>query len=578
MDMGTRMRYKKEALFILLISLITLIWFILLFSRFQLINFGDWDETFTHHELQRKIILQYHQAPIWNPYLSGGEPWLAHPNSNFLSPLFIFVLVLGTIKGTIINYFFHALIGLLGMYFLSRYYGAEGIVSLLNSVIFLNIFNMLSLPGPFPFLSIAFLPWVYLFFNKSKNSVNYIFYTAALLAFIVLSGSIYIALMAILIIFLDGLFFSNSNHRFRFILNTTYIFLLAFLLSGPKLIPMIELFMYYPRLTALATAQNFLNPLNFLNGLILLNNLLFCPETTSNVYAMNNFFGKGAFQLFILIGIICVFVSSCIILWRKYKSLVVINVVFLLLFLGDKSPVNLWQLLHYILPSIRGAHKFFPGLVTIFSLTAGLALHELGVRFVNLKRFKQLVCILLFVTIAYVCFSAWQTFNINQSMRYHLVTPDGEFYQTKGNPERMFETVSQGHAGVLSNDRLDVIGSQINTKVSTRQDSGYRGEYYLLNGLGQVEQVLFSPNKLVFKLKLTGNDILMVNQNYFSGWHSSAGQIRLSGGLLSVALNKRETEITIYYLPKSLLVGLVMFMIAPLLFFILKINGVLKRK
>ena len=571
-------RYKKDNLFILIISLIVLLWFILLFSGFKFPGSGDWDETFTHHELQRITILKYHQIPFWSPYLSGGEPWLAHPNSDFLSPLFIFVLVFGTIEGTIISYFFLALIGLLGMYFLSRYYDVDRSICLLSSALFLNTFNMLALPGAFPFLSVAFLPWAYLFFHKSKLEINYIFYTAALLAFIVLSGSVYIMLIAVLILFLDALFFSASNQRPGFIFNAAVIFLLAFLLSSPKLIPMLELFKHYPRLTFMSTSQSFFNPQNFWNGVVLLYNLLFCRDTTYNVYSLTRFFEGGIFQFSLLIGMIGVFISSCIILWRKYKILVVINVVFLLLFLGDKSPFNLWQLLHYVLPSIRGAHKFFPGLMVTFSLTVGLTLHELGVRFVNTRRFKQLASILLFVIITYVCFSAWKTFNIHQGRAYHLVVPDGEFYQTKGNPERMFETVYQGHAGISNTDRLDVIGNQIKTRVLARENQGYRGEYYLLSGFGQVDQIFFSPNKLVFKLKLVENDALVINQNYFTGWHPSVGQLAVSGGLLSVALDKMQTELTLYYLPTSFLVGVVLFIISTLLFFILKTKKVLRKQ
>jgi len=567
-------RYKKNNLFILIISLIVFFWFILLFSKFKFPGSGDWDETFTYHELQRRIILKYHQIPLWNPYLSGGEPWLAHPSSDFLSPLFILVLVFGTIKGTIINYFFHALIGLLGMYFLSRYYDVDRSICLLSSVLFLNVFNMLAFPGVFSFLSVAFLPWVYLFFHKSKHHINYIFYTAALLAFIVLSGSVYIMLIAALILFLDTLFLSVLNREPRLILNAVFIFFFAFLLGSPKLIPMLELFRHYPRLTSVS--QSFFNPHNFWNGVILLYNLLFCRDTTYNVYNLTRFFGGGIFQLSFFIGIIAVFISSNIIIWRKYKVLVVINVVFLLLLLGDKSPFNLWQLLHCVLPSIRGAHKFFPALMVTFSLTVGLALHELGIRFVCVRS-KQLVSILLLTIIAYVYFSAWQTFNINQGVRYHLVAPDGEFYQTKGIVERMFETVYQGHAGISNNDRLDVIGNQIKTRVLAREYQVYRGEHYLLSGFGRIDQILFSSNRLVFKLKLVENDTLVINQNYFTGWHSSVGQLGSSGGLLAVALDKKETEATLYYLPKSFLIGLVLFVISPLLFFILKVKGAFKR-
>jgi len=149
---------NKELFYVLLICIITIVWFILLFSRFRLTATGDWDLAFTQHEIHRKIILEYRQFPLWNPYLSGGEPWLAHPESDFLSPFFILVLLFGTIKGTLTIYFFYTLMGLLGMYFLSRYYKIKQTLCLLNAVLFLNVFNMLARPGVLPFLAISFIP------------------------------------------------------------------------------------------------------------------------------------------------------------------------------------------------------------------------------------------------------------------------------------------------------------------------------------------------------------------------------------------------------------------------------------
>ncbi len=84
---------KKDSLFIFLIFILSVLWWATVFSNFQTIDRDDWDKLLTYHELQRKTIIDYHQFPLWNPYISGGEPWLAHPYSNFLSLYFLLYIL-----------------------------------------------------------------------------------------------------------------------------------------------------------------------------------------------------------------------------------------------------------------------------------------------------------------------------------------------------------------------------------------------------------------------------------------------------------------------------------------------------
>ena len=115
---------------------VSLLWWVLVFSYFQPLSRGDWDQSFAYHELQRKTIINYHQLPLWNPYICGGQPWWAHPNCDVLSPFFILILIFGTIKGTLIIHFVQVFIGLSGMYYLSRYFKLSLILSLINSIFF----------------------------------------------------------------------------------------------------------------------------------------------------------------------------------------------------------------------------------------------------------------------------------------------------------------------------------------------------------------------------------------------------------------------------------------------------------
>ena len=69
----------------------------------------DWDWQLTLYEVSRLSMLEHHQVPYWNPYTQGGVPLLANPESPFLYPPFLLVLLLGTHAGIKIWILLHLL-------------------------------------------------------------------------------------------------------------------------------------------------------------------------------------------------------------------------------------------------------------------------------------------------------------------------------------------------------------------------------------------------------------------------------------------------------------------------------------
>jgi len=75
----------------------------------------DWDQFTFWNAVPRETLLRYHQFPLWNIYANGGNVLLAHPQSPFLSPLYIFVLIFGPVIGLKIEIIVHLIIGLFGI-------------------------------------------------------------------------------------------------------------------------------------------------------------------------------------------------------------------------------------------------------------------------------------------------------------------------------------------------------------------------------------------------------------------------------------------------------------------------------
>jgi len=546
---------KKDISYILIIAAITLLWFIVAFSGFRTVEKSDWDMVFGYHQSQREIILKYHQLPLWNPFFSGGEPWLAHPVSDFLSPFFVFVLLFGTVSGTIIAYLFQALIGLLGIYFLSRYYKLNHNLSLLNAILALSIFNRIAYIGIFIMLSFAFIPWAYLFFNKSKTNNKYFIYTTAVTTIILYSGYTYVFVMLSIILAIDAIFYIFENKKPKFILTLLGILTLSLFLASPKILPMFELLNQYPRLKVSVWSNFLINPGNLLPAVAELKELLLPQESFYFLNGLSNYDFIRHIMLFLLVFSLVVIP---LFLWKKYKVLIITGFIFIAISLADKSPLNLWGLLHFFLPSMGGPGKFAAVFLMMFALSIGLTINELKSNtFVN--RVLRFILMVLFTILTICIFSfAYEIFKTRPAITYHLDNHPREFTQRNCSPGKIFEIIHNNGGAVSTKAILfmDTIGGQIQKKVLTQEEVGYKGEYYLKNCINQLGQVFFSPNKLIFKLRLIDRDTLVINQNYFPGWHSSRGKVKSCDGLLSVTLNKTDNEATFYYMPASFVLGI----------------------
>lgn len=542
--------YRKDILFIFLLISFSLFWWIIVFYNFQPVDRSDWDQYFAYHEAQRKIIIKYHQFPFWNPYISGGIPCWAHTNSDFLSPYFLFILIFGTIPGTIIIYFFQVFIGLLGMYFLSRHFALDRTLSLLNSIFFLNIFNVLTYVGSFGSLNISFIPWIYLLFNKNKRNVLPL---SILIAYLIYAGDVYVFITAFIIIFADVIFntiIKKGIKSFLFLLN---IVSFVFFLVSPKLFPMIELLISYPRITKLPSAFKFLNLNNIWAGILELKYFFFSGK---NIYSHFEFLDEEMLGYNFHIITIFLLILGYFLLWRKYKIVVIINIIFLLLILRSNSLLPLWHLLHFFLPSMKDPRNFLGGLITFSALSLGLTLKNMQIIIMNIKVYKLIFFIIFFIISFNIFNNAYKISKGRTIIKYNLANRENNFSQTTGDPRKMFETVYNDQGVVYAHDSF---GNQMSTKVIPREYQNYKGEYFLGNTFGNVSQRFFSPNKLIYKVNIYKDDILVINQNYFSGWRSSVGKVINYNGLVGVPIKKGDREITIYYLPTSFIIGIGIF-------------------
>ncbi|MBC8495040.1 hypothetical protein H8D36_02705, partial [archaeon] len=85
----------------------------------------DWDYNLNVNHVARESIIEYGQFPLWNSYSCGGNVLFSNPYSSFLYPGFIFVLIFKEIVGLKILMTVQIIIGMYGMFLLSKHYKFE---------------------------------------------------------------------------------------------------------------------------------------------------------------------------------------------------------------------------------------------------------------------------------------------------------------------------------------------------------------------------------------------------------------------------------------------------------------------
>lgn len=81
---------------------------------------GDGDYLMQTQEAMRRSILEFHQFPWWNPWVSGGVPLFANPQFGLISLITPFTLAFGAIIGYKIALFILFVVGFWGLYLLFR--------------------------------------------------------------------------------------------------------------------------------------------------------------------------------------------------------------------------------------------------------------------------------------------------------------------------------------------------------------------------------------------------------------------------------------------------------------------------
>lgn len=551
-----------------------------IFAQWGNIGLSDWDNQLFYHGAAVRTVLDFGQFPLWNPYHCGGTPMLASPEISFLAPPFVFDLIFGEVVGVKFMVVFYALLGMWGMYFLSRTLGFGTVSSFVPPALYMasSWFTLRVTEGHTGFLPFALLPFIIAFFLKSldaqgwKPALKPLAAAAFFMAWTIFAGGVYPFIG--ISIFLSALcllkMISGRSLRPAYLLAVMMAF--TFALSAVKSVPQYEFIREFPRKTEVVQHHS---------STILASSLLsrnqrvttqapeFYMAPGEDPEAYSKAFWRGerpwGFQeygAFVGVSTVVLLVAGLYFfrqLWQWY----LFAVFSLLLSMGDFAPLNVWALIRH-LPVLGSIHG--PSRVTVlFVFSASVIAGFVASRIESLKRpvsgavakaLTGVIAAAVFLELATV--SAPVLLDAFPKPAYNLPPNENFTHLVAANP------TATNYPHFLRNEGvLNCYESQHPpTKAvpfgddSGRKNPGYMGEAFFSSGKGTATVAYFSPNRVVVDMEPEAADTLVLNQNFFKGWKADGVEAVDHWGLVGAKVAPGTKQVEFKYSPTSFKAGL----------------------
>ncbi|MCX6356301.1 MAG: hypothetical protein NT045_00205 [Candidatus Aureabacteria bacterium] len=516
-----------------------------------------WQRTFLLASVPTTTIFTYHQLPFWNPWVSGGMPHLAYPFSIFLSPGYIFCPVFGSVNGLVLRAIAGLFFGLCGGYLLGRRIAPGRYAPWLCAFVygFSSWYPLYIMNWHMEFIPFLYLPWVLLFFHMGIERIRWCACGGAVFALMIIEGGSYPVPHTVLFLSLYALFEVMARRRWAPLGVFLAMISLGLALSAVKLIPVFEFLTRNPRLTF------WREPLLPWHALP---RMFFGRDQASPTDFKGAWLGwweYGAYVGVIPVALACIapFVTP-----KKAIPLLILALLFFSLIFGDFSAASPWHWLHAlpVFSSLHDASRFRIMLVLSIAMMSGLAMSHFESRATRMRAVagRTLECVLGGIILV----ALFDLILVSAPLYTGLAKPpeqgtarDGPFRQTRRAEHEQEHALP--YICFLRNEGLiDNMGEMElpPADVRTYLDPGYRGEVWLERGRGSVETALWTPNRLSYRVKLTGPDILLINQRYDPGWRSGERRtVREWRGLLAISLDAGEHLVSLYYLPPYFIMG-----------------------
>jgi hypothetical protein len=549
----------------------------------------DWDQVESCRYLVAKTLLLFHQFPFWNPYCCGGHTaWGGfESDANVVSPWLPAYLLAPFPLALRIEIAGITVLGAAGAWlFASRFTGSRPLRAFVAVLFALNSRWIMQLTvGHVWHAAYAWMPWVLYFYDRASGAAPLLgparkrdlVLASACLAMLVYTGGIYPMPHTALALVAYASVLAVTTRSFVPIVRMVACGLLALGLAAPRLLPLIEVLRRFPRLID-STETMDLGP--FVE-------MLTSPQQDPwSMPAHVPQWGWHEWGMYIGWGaLIAIALGALAARGPRERPLLLVGVALLVLAFGRFHEDAPWPLLH-LLPVFSSQHVpsrwMLPALLLLACAAASTAERLLA----RAGRARALLEVATLLAVAWLVRDICQVVAPSLARAFgrappHVTDPMAEFRTLQHVPPELAydpgewapSTLSALMANMGSLDCSTFPGYNNYTRGSSGRSPGmgahavgdaeYRGEAFVAERHGTATIVAFSPNAMDVQVEgaLPGDHVVL-NQNWDPGWSANGERALAWSDSVATVVTTGSQRIHFRYWPRTLWMGMVIFVLA----------------
>ncbi len=512
----------------------------------------DWAYFVHHATVATRSWTEYGQVPMWNPWFCGGIPALANIQTDALSPDLLLTLPFDQPVASALRLLLFIVIGLEGAWQYARHHGVHGWGAIIAAAAFMfsGRFMMIFWDGHLPFFGFALAPWVFYGLERSYERLRWGLVSAVALTWIFFNGG---AVATPLIATMMGFLMARDvverlvapteamprKAWYRPVVSMAFIGLFTLLLSLPRLVPVFQTLIDYPRPWDAPEAYSLGHVAS----------MLFLPPDSWQ------YFASGTSYVGLGVGVAC----ALAILWRARVmwKLVAAAVIAFDLAMGESGPLQTWKIMHTlpVVHDVRAAFRFTFLVALFVAIGAGrgiwwaeLRIAERGAAFFERRNVRKWLAVAITSAVAGVValvvgghgpVATRQRLTEIPRLEVGPRAP-GDFHQALGTRwiAQVWPRANLGSIACFEEQHFPQSAHLRGDRVA---------EEWLAEGEGDVRRLGWSPNEIDLAVDSKQGGVVAVNQNAARGWSTNVGTITDYRGLLAAKVPPGPHTLTFTY-------------------------------
>lgn len=511
----------------------------------------DWRYFQSWIEVGRRSVVWFHQAPLWNPYGCGGEVLLANPQSEVAAPTFLLPILFGTAVGVKLVLVFYLFCAFDGMYRLARELQLSIAAAWFASVLF-GAGGWLALhlsSGHSNFASAGLFPYLILFYRRGNDDWVWTIPLGAAAAWVVCLGGTSTPAMAAVLLATVAATDAVKRRSFRPFATLAVGGACAALLGAYRLLPALEFALDHPRRqweTDSSTLFQMIRNGFWWKGL---------EPVAGKRYWFHEYGWRMAYITPPFIGLS---------FWsKKTRAWWIVVLVGGGIVAGSAIPYGPWWLLKHlpIYRDLRVPSRYALLFAVAVPLLCGGGLDVLR----ELLQERQRARLARWLPVAVVVIALADGLVYDHARFSHVFdmsvnpAPQGTpFYQVMGEWRSMMNNVLAGHGAIGCDEEAPLERAE-------KLDEGPVPQVALADAqAGALREVEWTPNRVTVHVTLDYPTTVTFNQNWNEHWRATSGRVvrfgpkhprDRDGGRLAVEAPAGDYDLSVYYRPRSFVVG-----------------------